>query len=363
MPGLGGSVAAVPTLVFDSADFADGQALAIWADSVPYEAFMPHGVAPEQFRCRMQAWRTDSLVVTAGFQCAMRLVRTLERVAADGRDNLCLMLTLDGGWSADFDGLDVMVPRGRVGVIDFSRPFSSLNPDSRFVMLSVPRPKLAIAGDDAVVERHGRVIDGVSGRLLADHFEALARLLPETQADDLPTMAEATLAMVRSCLANTPRRERPRALLSLRQRVRAYVNAHLTDPELTPERVAEALFITRSTLYRAFPSAGVSAYIRSRRLEAIRALLDNPAETRSLFDLAAAFGFASHAHLTTAFGRRFGYPPSRARRGSAPGPVGAASSPEAFQMWLSELDASAQATAHRHDDRDDDRDDDRSRGG
>lgn len=351
MPDPGGPAAAVPTLTFDSDDFPGAQAMAIWASGLPYETAMPDGMTPAQFRCRLLAWRTDSLVVTAGFQCAVRMVRTPERVAADGRDNLCLMLLLDAGWSADFDGLEVAVPRGRVCVIDFSRPFSSANPDSRFVMLSVPRPKLAVAGDGSVADRHGRVIDGVSGRLLADHFEALARLLPETRADDLPTVTEATLAMVRSCLANAPGRERSRALLSLRQRVRGYVNAHLTDAELTPERIAEALFITRSTLYRAFPSAGVSAYIQSRRLEAVRALLDNPAETRSLYDLAAAFGFASHAHLTTAFGRRFGYPPSQARRGTSPGPTGAASSPEAFQMWLSELDASAQATAHRDDDR------------
>lgn len=334
---------ALPTLFFDSAALPGTQGLAIWAASAPYDWSLPPGAGPEQFRSRARAWRLDPLVITAGVQSAIRFDRTSDRIRSDARDNLCLFLARTADWRGDFDGLEVELPRGLIGVIDFSRPFTSESPDMEFVMISVPRP--AVESVPGSADRHGRVLDGASGRLLADHLVALTRVLPETRADEAAAVADATMALVRSCLAHAPAREPGRAVASLRQRVRAYVNAHLTDAGLSPERVAEALAITRSTLYRAFPSAGVAAYIQTRRLEAIRALLETPGEARSLHDLAATFGFASHAHLTTAFGRHFGYPPSQARRGAKPEqrPAGTVA---AFQSWISELDASAQASAH-----------------
>lgn len=329
--------AATPTLTFDGEDYAPGEAFALWAGHAPYDVTLPPGHAAADFRVRMQAWHVGTLLVTTGRIGAVRVMRDGERVRADGRDNVDFMLHRDAGWHGDFDGLHVAIPRGRIVVIDLARPFATDTPATAFVLLSVPRVVLGAAEDAG--EHHGRVLDGVSGRVLADHFEALARALPGSHVGDLPALADTTLAMIRSSLAHVPRRERPRAVLSLRQRVRSYVSAHLTDLALTPERVAEALGITRSTLYRAFPSAGVAGYIQGRRLEAIRALLDAPDETRSLMRLAADFGFASHAHLTTAFGRRFGYPPSRARHRARTDSAG--SSVAAFQDWQRELDEAA----------------------
>lgn len=329
--------AATPTLTFDGDDYPPGEAFALWAGHAPYDVTLPPGHAAVDFRVRMQAWHVGTLLVTAGSIGAVQVVRGPARVRADGRDNVDLMLHRDTGWEGDFDGGHVAIPSGRVVVIDLARPFATETPPTGFVLLSVPRAVLGLAESGG--DHHGRVLDGVSGRLLADHFEALARVLPDSCVGDLPALAETTLAMIRSSLAHMPRRDRPRAMLSLRQRVRGYVSAHLTDLDLTPERVAEALGITRSTLYRAFPSAGVAGYIQGRRLEAIRALLDAPGETRSLMKLAADFGFASHAHLTTAFGRRFGYPPSRARREGRR--EGDGSSVAAFQDWQRELDEAA----------------------
>lgn len=333
--------AATPTLTFDGADYPPGEAFALWTASLPYRATLPPGARAADFPIRMQAWHVGALVVVSGRVGALRVSREPAQIAADGRDSIDFMLKHDGGWSGEFDGRHVVVPRGRVCVEDIGRPFTTDQPATRFILLSMPRVALGLADDGG--EHHGRVLDGVSGRLLADHFAALARVLPDSQSSDLPALAETTLAMIRSCLAHTPRAERARAVLSLRQRIRGYVSAHLTDLDLTPERIAEALGITRSTLYRAFPSAGVAAYIQGRRLEAIRALLDAPGETRSLMRLAADFGFASHAHFTTAFGRRFGHPPSRARRSAARGVADAGSSVVAFQTWQRDLDASAHA--------------------
>jgi AraC-like DNA-binding protein len=330
---------APPMLVFDSRDHGSEQAFAIWRASMPYDATLPEDIAPAEFRSSMRAWRLDPFVLTAGEQVRTRFLRTAERVAADARDNYTLMLTLDHGWGGDFDGLDVTVPPGRVGVIDFLRPFDLMGPGDRFVMLTIPRPVL---GPDLTGDHHGTVFDGGPGRLLAAHFEALADAVPELPADEAARTGEVTMALVRACFAQTPVRDRSSCRPSMRQRLYRYVNAHLTDKDLSPETIADALGITRSTLYRALPSTGVAAFIQGRRLEAIRGLLASERETRSLAELAEAFDFASHAHLTNVFRKRFGVPPSQARRGGGKEAT-APETPAAFQEWIAELDAAAQA--------------------
>jgi AraC-like DNA-binding protein len=73
-------------------------------------------------------------------------------------------------------------------------------------------------------------------------------------------------------------------------------------------------------------------YIWRRRLETVHVLLSDPAEARSLAELALAFGFSSHAHFSTAFRRRFGYAPRDARLGAAANAPGVAA--QLFERWM-----------------------------
>jgi AraC-like DNA-binding protein len=334
---------AIATLLFDGAGYPPGVGFSLWTASLPYTATLPPGARAEDFPIRMEAWHVGAMLVVSGRVGAVNIERTAGQIARDGRDSIDFMMKLDGGWIGEFDGLHVAVPSGRVCVEDIGRPFSTIQPETRFILLSVPRATLALPEDGASA-RHGRVLDGVAGRLFADHLAALVRVLPETRVGDVPAVAATTLALARSCLERSAPRDAARSVLSLRQRVRNHVNAHLTDPELTPDRIAVALGITRSTLYRAFPSAGVAGYIQARRLEAIRALIEAPGETRSLMTLSAEFGFASHAHFTTAFGRRFGYAPSSLRRARAPARAREVSV-EVFQDWQRDLDVTSRLRA------------------
>ena len=89
---------------------------------------------------------------------------------------------------------------------------------------------------------------------------------------------------------------------------------HLHDPDLTPERIAGEMSVTRSTLFRSFkPLGGVAAYVQRRRLEVVRGLLLNPAETRSITDLALTFGFTNQSHFAVAFKKAFGRTPREMR--------------------------------------------------
>lgn len=82
----------------------------------------------------------------------------------------------------------------------------------------------------------------------------------------------------------------------------APVHRYLADPRLSPTRIADALHISRRTLYAAVPhDEGVAAEIRRQRLERARAMLRDSSQTRSIAEIAAAVGLPNAAHLSRLF--------------------------------------------------------------
>ncbi|MFD9419702.1 hypothetical protein ACFWC9_34070 [Streptomyces goshikiensis] len=65
---------------------------------------------------------------------------------------------------------------------------------------------------------------------------------------------------------------------SLAHRILAYTRRHLTDPELTPDRIARAHCISRRQLYAILGRAGIrlEQWVISERLEAACRLLTSP---------------------------------------------------------------------------------------
>lgn len=92
-----------------------------------------------------------------------------------------------------------------------------------------------------------------------------------------------------------------------------YIERNLTSRALTPASVAEAVHVSRSTLYRMFgPSGGVNRYIVRARLDRAWQALAGPARTRRVSEVAFALGFQSDAHFCRAFRRAFGVTPGHA---------------------------------------------------
>ncbi len=103
--------------------------------------------------------------------------------------------------------------------------------------------------------------------------------------------------------------------------VRAYIEANLGDPMLSPESIALANRMSIRALHYLFKAADVSVtdHIWSRRLERCRGDLEMPSNrSRSISAIAFAAGFNSLSHFSSAFRRRFGMTPSEARGLSSP---------------------------------------------
>jgi AraC-like DNA-binding protein len=109
------------------------------------------------------------------------------------------------------------------------------------------------------------------------------------------------------------------------EEAKRYIDRHLADPGLTPEKAAGALKMSVRQLHLMFEPSGTSfaQHVLKRRLEECRTVLTSPAGGRSVTDIALAFGFSSLWTFNRTFRRAFGVTPSEARgRAAAPRPNG-----------------------------------------
>ncbi|RWR44750.1 helix-turn-helix domain-containing protein [Sinirhodobacter ferrireducens] len=100
------------------------------------------------------------------------------------------------------------------------------------------------------------------------------------------------------------------------RRAEQVIRARLSDPDLTPETVAQACAISKRYLHELFgeTNATVAQFIRESRLIAARdALRTTPGA--SIADIAYRFGFSDQAQFSRLFRAMFGLTPSACRRG------------------------------------------------
>ena len=329
----------VPFLSFESADVPPGEARARWAALVgAYDVMLPEGQIEADFAVSSESWLLGDIVVTRGRLTPVELDRSVARIAADGRDTFTFGLVTRGHLAGEFDGRSCDLRPGQVCVIDFSRPWQARSSPAEFILVAAPRAAL-MALAPQVRDLHGRLLDGATARILAEHFAALVRHLPEARAADVPVIRRTTLRMIAESLEslapdNTDGPGLPQSRIV--NRVRRHIEDELGSADLSPATICKALGVSRPTLYRAFKrSGGIVRHIQRRRLEAVHVLLSDPAETRGLAELAQDFGFSSHAHFSTAFRRRFGYAPRDLRAGGASSSVGGGAL--LFQTWMLEL--------------------------
>jgi AraC-like DNA-binding protein len=173
-------------------------------------------------------------------------------------------------------------------------------------------PRFPVAGR-AGRERYRLIVE------LHTSEEQVERRLPAVVLDVVTvTLSDVTLNDV----TLTDRTNAPVALQDVRrdnmvERVRAFIESHLSDPALTPAAVAAAHHISLRYLHKLFEPEphGVAGLIRQRRLERCRHdLLDAAQADRPVSGIAAHWGFSSAAHFSRVFREVYGLPPAEFRR-------------------------------------------------
>ncbi|QNO36896.1 helix-turn-helix domain-containing protein [Protaetiibacter sp. SSC-01] len=189
-------------------------------------------------------------------------------------------------------------------------PESAAGPHAPALRAAAGRVQVAATGTSGLVAHLLRGL-AAQGQACTDHPARLAQhvvgligLMCLDAADDDPTSGWRS-SMLRDALD--------------------YIEEHLGELDLTPDRIAAAQNISTRTLHRLFEREGMTlgAWIRTRRLEHCRTDLADPAQAGvSVSAIGARWGLWDAAHFSRLFKSTFGASP-RAYRQAALGSTGA----------------------------------------
>jgi AraC family transcriptional activator of tynA and feaB len=269
---------------------------------------------PDAFQARISGQSFGPLRFAAFESTGHEIVRSRGHVARAPADNYLISLQRHGrSLISQGEGRFVLDP-GEIAILDGQRPFRIAfpGPVSRAIAV-VPRATLE-ARAPWLRAAPVRKIDARSP------FADLTRrhLLQLAGRDGLEE-SEANLLTDNLCnlLALASARDAAVADVQL-ETLLAFCRQHLSDPDLSPRRVAAQFGISVRTVHLRFEKVGRSfgRWVLENRLEGCRKALRDPHQGGSgISEIAWRWGFSDLSHFTKSFRARFGMSPREWRRG------------------------------------------------
>lgn len=307
--------------VFRAEDVPTAERTDYWLDVVSTNVHPIH-VRREvsgDFTARIMTGQLGAIRVTEA-DCPPTEAYNTPKLVRDIDHEKCTIMFLTRGRNLfEQNGRQCELGPGDFVVIDSTMPFRTVHTDLSHVSLVFPRSMLPI-GRDALARLAGEGFSGEEG--IGSLVSAFARRLPR-HLDD-PGAADATrLGSTVLDLVSVALRERlghgkapegsGRGLLAC---IHAFIEEHLSDPDLSPGDIAAAHHISVRYVHKLFQREGMTAagWIRGRRLERCRGdLLDPALADRSIGATAVRWGFRGGAHFNRTFRAVYGVPPGEYR--------------------------------------------------
>jgi AraC-like DNA-binding protein len=313
-------------LLIDTATVSPSDRLDFWASSA-FDAYLPVQIRSPlngRFGARMWGYELGPLSLFRIEAAPNTMRRSSRAIAAADPECLHLSVILRGQIEAEQEGRTGLARMGDVISYETSHPvmFRAEKPYESLV-LRVPRRLLG--PQEAEISRRTAVgISGAQGlpRAAVAFFRSLARELEDgtINAESAPGTVDCVLDLVRGLYTSTsatsqPSRLRTRSeiLLDIQQ----FIEANLGDPDLDPEEIARASFISTRYLHKLFEAQGttVCRWIRSARLERCRRdLLDPSLDHETILAIASRWGLPGAQHFSRLFRSEYGQPPRELRR-------------------------------------------------
>lgn len=252
--------------------------------------------------------------VSGGPGTAVRDERSIDGADA-GR--VTLVLQHSGTSVLTQDGREAVLSPGRFALLDWGRPCTTTFPgDFVLTAFRLPRQALGVREEEVgVITARTFSRTDVSSRLVAGYLEGLARESANFDSRVAARLAATAVDLLSLLIQKEPVRPEParsEAADHLVPRIKEYTVEHLADPELSPERIATAHFISLRYLHRLFEAEGMtlSRWILRRRLDMCRRdLARRGASEVTVASVAHRWGFVSAAHFSRAFRATYGVTP------------------------------------------------------
>lgn len=291
--------------------------VAEWADACS-NAFVPLKVrtgGPRFAATLDQIPLTAEVSITRVASGGSDVYRSSRVIAEHPRDDVLLSFHRSGRGSVLQHDRRADLTPGHAVLYDASSPYTLHFPGRMSeTVLQIPR---------RAVHRAGHAFDDLTARVLppSNSLNALMNLVQAMDSDlaaaqspmENELLAEAAVTLLQSAILTDGRppatRIEPDALAAT---MYAYIDQHLSDPELTVDRLAAAHHVSIRLVHKIFAAQDSSpgAYIRRKRLALAHARL---LVGDSVMSAALRAGFTDPDTFTRAFKRQYRCPPSTLR--------------------------------------------------
>ena len=226
---------------------------------------------------------------------------------------------LHGKGSGTLDNKELSIHEGKVNLVDPSLPFSFTASDD-FELCIIQISKALIHSKVGDISGYiGKTISSQTpySRLLATFCQnSMAVIFEEKDQDLVASIGRAMFELLIGTLnqvvsvGELPQFTRAMILKSALN----YIDEHLSENSLTPQKIADELKISVGYLHRIFKSHGktVSKAIWDRRLIRVHQILESN-DSRSLSEIAFGSGFSRLSHFSRLFKSHYGVSPKEFR--------------------------------------------------
>ncbi|MEW9873278.1 helix-turn-helix domain-containing protein [Arthrobacter sp. HS15c] len=290
------------------------------------ESFVPLAARTadvDGFRGQLRSRVLDRMSVVEVTATSHEVHRTPALIAQASERYFKLNLQLEGTGLLIQDNREALLRPGDLAIYDTNRPYTlAFEEEARMMVVMFPCDALSLptdyVGQLAAVRMAGSTgLSGIVGQFIRQLSENL-EVLSGPSGSRLATNAlDLVSTLLHAEMDIAPDRMKPQTLLAVS--VREYIEANLSDPQLSPASIAAAHFISTRHLHNVFHESGttVATWIRSQRLDGARRELRDPLHAgKPVGAVAARWGFLDAAHFSRTFRDAFGVSPSDWRRGA-----------------------------------------------
>lgn len=301
-----------------------------WSSGIAERFFPMHidRVSAPSFEAQLRSGQIGPVTAHSIQGLPHRVERTPEMIAAADPGAVLLYVQTRGHVRLEQDGRSCLLEPGDVAIQDTSRP-SSFESRENFAVLIFSVPKWFIGAHIGRLKHYTAThLSRDSGTLVALTVPFLAHLGANALAGiglsrrDEEGAAKMLLPILQGIGAAEQVPEPVADSEALLIRMQQYMLEHLTDLDLSPERIAQAHFVSVRYVYKLFASSGsgVSAWIRARRLElAAQDLRDSPSS--SVKSIASRWGYRNATSFSRAFREIYGCSPHESRTVACLNPI------------------------------------------
>jgi AraC-like DNA-binding protein len=312
---------AQPTTIIKTSDIEAPRRLDYWRDMISstFVALDCDSPVRRDFSGSLEVNELRDVRFSRVVSDAQHVVRSRQRIRQSPSDFFLISVQCGGGGVVAQEDRVALLGVGDFALYDATQPYE-LHFDGHFEQLVLRIPRQYLSRRIACPERLTAVAFPASRgstAVVSDFMVQVYRQLDRFDSSCLTPMHQALVDLVVTGLSGALTDGLPTAnRLVMRQRIKTFVETHLSDCSLDCQRIAGAFGISLRYLNKLFEDdeLPLSEWIWSRRLDKARTAIECSRVTgQSITQIAYDWGFKDPAHFSRAFKARYGATPSSFR--------------------------------------------------